>query len=87
MAVLTHTMDVGGLTNFLWGFEECEKLMEFHERVSCARPHAAQVCPGGCRIESLVGYWSRLDEIEDVISGNWIWEERTAVVTAKQALD
>ena len=29
MAVLTHAMDVGALTPFLWGFEEREKLMEF----------------------------------------------------------
>jgi NADH dehydrogenase (ubiquinone) Fe-S protein 2 len=27
MAVLTHAMDVGALTPFLWGFEEREKLM------------------------------------------------------------
>lgn len=28
MAILTHAMDVGALTPFLWGFEEREKLME-----------------------------------------------------------
>jgi NADH dehydrogenase (ubiquinone) Fe-S protein 2 len=27
MSVLTHAMDVGALTPFLWGFEEREKLM------------------------------------------------------------
>jgi NADH dehydrogenase (ubiquinone) Fe-S protein 2 len=27
MAILTHAMDVGALTPFLWGFEEREKLM------------------------------------------------------------
>src|ERR1700731_315174 len=47
MAVLTHAMDVGALTPFLWGFEEREKLMEFYERVSGARLHAAYVRPGG----------------------------------------
>lgn len=30
MAVLTHAMDVGALTPFLWGFEEREKLMVRH---------------------------------------------------------
>lgn len=40
-------MDVGALTPFLWGFEEREKLMEFYERVSGARMHAAYVRPGG----------------------------------------
>ena len=47
MAVLTHAMDVGALTPFLWGFEEREKLMEFYERVSGARLHSAYVRPGG----------------------------------------
>jgi NADH dehydrogenase (ubiquinone) Fe-S protein 2 len=27
MSVLSHAMDVGALTPFLWGFEEREKLM------------------------------------------------------------
>jgi len=40
-------MDVGALTPFLWAFEEREKLMEFYERVSGARLHAAYVRPGG----------------------------------------
>ena len=34
-------LDVGALTPFLWGFEEREKLMEFYERISGARMHAA----------------------------------------------
>ncbi len=29
------------MTPFLWGFEEREKLMEFYERASGARLHAA----------------------------------------------
>lgn len=101
MAVLTHVMDVGGLTPFLWGFEEREKLMEFYERVSGARLHAAYVRPGGVAFDLPHGllddvfmwatqFGSRLDEIEEVVSGNRIWKERTVgigVVTAKQALD
>lgn len=30
MSVLSHAMDVGALTPFLWGFEEREKLMVWH---------------------------------------------------------
>src|SRR3546814_19758135 len=41
LAVTTHALDVGALTPFLWGFEERERLMEFYERVSGARMHAA----------------------------------------------
>src|SRR5699024_3953504 len=47
LALTTHAMDVGALTPFLWGFEEREKLMEFYERVSGARFHAAYIRPGG----------------------------------------
>jgi NADH dehydrogenase (ubiquinone) Fe-S protein 2 len=101
MAVLTHIMDVGGLTPFLWGFEEREKLMEFYERVSGARLHAAYVRPGGVAFDLPHGllddifkwatqFSSRVDEIEEVVTGNRIWKERTigiGKVTAKQALD
>jgi NADH dehydrogenase (ubiquinone) Fe-S protein 2 len=101
MAVLSHAMDVGALTPFLWGFEEREKLMEFYERVSGARLHAAYVRPGGVAFDLPHGllddifkwatqFGSRVDEIEEVVTGNRIWKERTVgigVVTAKQALD
>ncbi|GJJ13128.1 NADH:ubiquinone oxidoreductase 49kD subunit [Clathrus columnatus] len=100
MAVLTHVMDVGGLTPFLWGFEEREKLMEFYERVSGARLHAAYVRPGGVAFDLPHGllddifkwatqFSSRIDEIEEVVTGNRIWKSRTigiAPVTAEQAL-
>ena len=46
MAVCSHAMDVGALTPLLWLFEEREKLMEFYERVSGARLHAAYIRPG-----------------------------------------
>ena len=47
LALSCHAMDVGALTPFLWAFEEREKLMEFYERVSGARMHAAYIRPGG----------------------------------------
>lgn len=101
MAVLTHAMDVGALTPFLWGFEEREKLMEFYERVSGARLHAAYVRPGGVAFDLPHGllndifmwatqFSSRVDEIEEVVTGNRIWKSRTidiGKVTAQQALD
>ncbi|KAH9929696.1 NADH-ubiquinone oxidoreductase [Fomitopsis serialis] len=101
MAVLTHAMDVGALTPFLWGFEEREKLMEFYERVSGARLHAAYVRPGGVAFDLPHGllndifmwatqFSSRVDEIEEVVTGNRIWKERTidiGKITAKEALD
>ncbi|KAJ3992615.1 Ndufs2, NADH:ubiquinone oxidoreductase 49 kd subunit [Lentinula boryana] len=101
MAILTHAMDVGALTPFLWGFEEREKLMEFYERVSGARLHSAYVRPGGVAFDLPHGllddifqwatqFGSRIDEIEEVVTGNRIWKERTVgvgVVTKEEALN
>ncbi|MBV5324479.1 MAG: NADH-quinone oxidoreductase subunit D, partial [Rhodospirillaceae bacterium] len=42
-----YAMDVGAITPFLWVFEQRELLMEFYERVSGARLHAAYYRPGG----------------------------------------
>jgi len=47
LAIGCHAMDVGASTPLLWSFEEREKLMEFYERVSGARMHAAYYRPGG----------------------------------------
>ncbi|EJU02824.1 NADH dehydrogenase I D subunit [Dacryopinax primogenitus] len=101
MAVLTHAMDVGALTPFLWGFEEREKLMEFYERVSGARMHANYVRPGGVSFDLPNGlledifkwatqFSSRVDEFEEVLTANRIWKVRTigiGPVTAQEALD
>lgn len=87
MAVTTHAMDVGALTPFLWLFEEREKTMEFYERVSGARMHAAYIRPGGVSQDLPVGLlrdihaWAsqfseRLDEVEELLTGNRIWQER-----------
>ncbi|KAM9916716.1 hypothetical protein OXX59_009801, partial [Metschnikowia pulcherrima] len=101
MSVLTHIMDVGGLTPFLWGFEEREKLMEFYERVSGARLHAAYVRPGGVSQDLPAGllddiymwatqFGDRIDEVEELCTDNRIWKARTqdvGVVTADDALN
>lgn len=87
LAVTTHAMDVGALTPFLWAFEEREKLMEFYERVSGARMHAAYIRPGGVSQDIPVGllediynfivqFPKRLDEIEELLTGNRIWKQR-----------
>ena len=83
MAVTTHAMDVGALTPFLWVFEERERLMEFYERVSGARMHAAYIRPGGVAFDLplgllddlymfISGFSSRIDEIEELLTGNRI---------------
>jgi len=87
MSVTTHAMDVGALTPFLWAFEEREKLMEFYERVSGARMHAAYFRPGGVSqdipfslLEDIFNFVkqfsSRLDEMEELLTHNRIWKQR-----------
>lgn len=87
MAITTHAMDIGALTPFLWGFEEREKIMEFYERVSGARMHAAYIRPGGVAFDIPQGllndiylftqqFTSRIDEIEMLLTENRIWKER-----------
>lgn len=41
LGISTHSLDVGNMSPVFWAFEERERLMEFYERVSGARMHAA----------------------------------------------
>nr|YP_010377473.1 NADH dehydrogenase subunit 7 [Hemiaulus sinensis]QYB23209.1 NADH dehydrogenase subunit 7 [Hemiaulus sinensis] len=99
LAVGCHAMDVGAMTPFLWSFEEREKLMEFYERVSGARMHAAYFRPGGVHTDIPAGllndififvdqFNTRLLEVEDMLTENRIWKQRlvdVGVVTAEDA--
>ena len=101
LALTTHMMDVGAMTPFLWGFEEREKLMEFYERVSGARMHAAYVRPGGVSQDLPIGllndinlfitdFSSRIDEFEELLTNNRIWKQRlvdVGIVNYDDALD
>ncbi|MEO5700242.1 MAG: NADH-quinone oxidoreductase subunit D [Casimicrobiaceae bacterium] len=42
-----HSLDIGGMTTFLYTFREREDLMDAYEAVSGARMHAAYYRPGG----------------------------------------
>lgn len=101
LAVGCHAMDVGAMTPFLWAFEEREKLMEFYERVSGARMHAAYIRPGGVSQDLPLGFLddiydfgnrfrSRIVEFQEMLDANRIWKERLVdigVVSAKDALE
>ena len=101
LAVGCHAMDVGAMTPFLWSFEEREKLMEFYERVSGARMHAAYFRPGGVSMDIPAGLLNdiyifieqfnlRLLEVEDMLTENRIWKQRLVdigVVTSGDACD
>ncbi|PVU88848.1 hypothetical protein BB561_005671 [Smittium simulii] len=88
MSVGSHVMDVGAFTPFVYFIEEREKCMEFYERVCGARFHAAYVRPGGVAIDLPRGlmediyhfadqFPDRLDELEEIVTGNRIWLNRT----------
>lgn len=101
MAIGTHALDVGALTPFFWLFEEREKMMEFYERVSGARMHAAYIRPGGVSLDMPLGlmddiydfsskFSERLDEVEDLLTTNRVWVQRTqdiGIVSAEDALN
>jgi NADH dehydrogenase (ubiquinone) Fe-S protein 2 len=100
LSLTTHALDVGALTPFLWAFEEREKLIEFYERVSGARLHAAYFRPGGVHqdlplnllddIQKFCLFFpKRIDEIEEILTSNRIWNERlknVGVVSISDAL-
>ncbi|MBX3454767.1 NADH-quinone oxidoreductase subunit D [Ferrovibrio sp.] len=99
--VTTHAMDCGAMTPTLWAFEEREKLMEFYERVSGARMHAAYFRPGGVHqdlpkglAEDIYAYCDRLppvlEDIEGLLTENRIFRQRNVeigVISAKDAQD
>lgn len=99
--ITTQALDVGAMTPLLWLFEEREKMMEFYERVSGARLHAAYFRPGGVAQDLPVGllediakftetFPALIDDLEGLLTENRIWKQRTVgigVITAEQAMD
>lgn len=100
LAVCCHALDVGAMTPYFWGFEEREKRMEFYERVSGARMHAAFIRPGGVsgdrprgRLDDIYtfveGFKVRRDELDELLTGNRIWKQRlvdVGVVSGEDAV-
>ncbi len=86
--ITTFALDVGAMTPLLWGFEEREFLMEFYERASGARLHAAYFRPGGVHQDLPDGLlddisaWAIkfpkfIDDMESLLSNNRIFKQRT----------
>jgi len=101
MNISAFALDVGAMTPLLWGFEEREKLMEFYERVSGARLHAAYFRPGGVHrdlpaglLEDIVKFCDEfpkiIDDVESLLTENRIFRQRTVdvgIVAKDDALD
>ena len=88
LALSCHSLDVGNMSPLFWAFEERERLMEFYERVSGARMHAAFYRPNDLDWTGLnhqffldVALFARdcfksLTEIFAVLTTNNIWKSR-----------
>ena len=101
MNISAFALDVGAMTPLPWGFEEREKLMEFYERVSGARLHAAYFRPGGVHRDLPAGllediakfcddFPKIIDDVESLLTENRIFRQRTVdvgIVNRDDALD
>lgn len=88
LSISTHSLDVGNMSPTFWAFEEREKLMEFYERVSGARMHAAFYRPNDLDWSGLnyqffldIVYFLRnslksITEIFIILATNNIWKSR-----------
>uniref|UniRef100_A0A3B0IW88 NADH-quinone oxidoreductase subunit D n=1 Tax=Wolbachia endosymbiont of Aleurodicus dispersus TaxID=1288877 RepID=A0A3B0IW88_9RICK len=99
--ISSQALDVGAMTPLLWLFEEREKILEFYERASGARFHAAYIRPGGLAadipeglIEDIAKFIEQfpkyIDDVDDLLIENRIWKQRTvgiSEISIKQALD
>ncbi len=99
--VPAYAMDVGAMTPMLWCFEQREYLMEFYERVSGARLHAAYYRAGGVHQDLPAGLlddilkWcdqfpKLIDDMSSLLDDNRIFKQRLVdigIVTAEQATD
>ncbi|XP_014259634.1 NADH-ubiquinone oxidoreductase 49 kDa subunit-like [Cimex lectularius] len=97
----THILDIGAMTPFFWLFEEREKSFELFEKCSGGRMHSCYFRPGGVAqdfpmglLEDIYDYClnfrERIDEMEDMVTNNPIFKERTvgiAVLSAEDALN
>ena len=99
--ITTFALDVGAMTPILWGFEDRERMMEFYERASGARLHAAYFRPGGVHQDIPAGllkdiatfckdYRKSLDDMDNLLTENRIFRQRTVdigVVSADDAMN
>ena len=88
MAVSTHALDVGCMAPVFWCFEEREKIMEFYERVSGARLHAALYRPNDTFIKQISkkllqdillfcnNFLTKLNILENTLNNTSIWKNR-----------
>ena len=102
LAIACHALDIGSMSSIFWAFEEREKIMEFYERVSGARMHAAYHKPlnlfspviDSSLLQDILYFiqncYTTLNEMHNVLTFNKIWKQRLlniGVVTTEMCED
>jgi NADH-quinone oxidoreductase subunit D len=96
----THALDIGAMTVFLYCFREREDILRMFEMVSGQRMMTSYFRIGGIALEPPLGFFekvrdfagrfpSKVDEYENLLTGNPIWGMRTkgvGKITAEDAL-
>src|SRR5580692_2203336 len=96
----THAMDIGAMTVLLYCFREREDVLRLFEMISGQRMMTSYFRIGGVALEPPLGFFdrvrefadrfpSRVDEYENLLTGNPIWQMRTkgvATITADDAI-
>jgi NADH-quinone oxidoreductase subunit D len=96
----THALDIGAMTVFLYCFREREEILKIFEMVSGQRMMTSYFRVGGIALEPPLGFFDRVrdfasyfpekvDEYENLLTGNPIWMMRTkgvAVMSAEDAI-
>jgi len=96
----THAMDIGAMTVLLYCFREREDILRLFEAVSGQRMMTSYFRIGGVALEPPLGFFervkefadrfpSKVDEYENLLTGNPIWKLRTkdvATISAEDAI-
>jgi NADH-quinone oxidoreductase subunit D len=96
----THALDIGAMTVFLYCFREREEILKIFEMVSGQRMMTSYFRVGGLALEPPLGFFDRVrdfagifpervDEYENLLTGNPIWMMRTkgvALLTPEDAI-
>src|SRR5438477_5107379 len=96
----TNGMDLGAISMMIYGFRDRESVLAFFEKVTGLRMNHNYIRPGGVAADLPDGWRedvlkmcdylpSRLDEYDELLTGQPIWRERTqgiGVITTEQAL-
>src|SRR5215467_13073144 len=94
----THALDLGAMSVFLYCFREREDILRLFEMVSGQRMMTSYFRIGGLALEPPIGFFdkvqqfvrtfpARVDEYENLLTGNPIWLKRTKGVAAISAED